>query len=385
MAKFVLFHALHAVFNSVIVTLIGLLFVNFTTADAQEVYPDQKNNLFSNSSLKEELSSLAALSKIDGVAVTILDPSGKIHTAYVGDDVDSHALFQAASMSKSVTALATLILAHKKDIKLDEDIRPYLTSLDWKKIRGGGDPVTLRQLLSHTAGSTLSGFPGYKKSESLPSSIEIVTGGRGVNTSAVKLNGKKGRFKYSGGGYQILQIFVEDLTGKPFEIAMKEIVLDPLGMHKSTFEQPLVSENISPLTIVSADAGFNPMHGIFLPIKNDWRNYPEKAAAGLWTTSEDFMKFAIALLFVELGEDVLGIPNSALKMMMTEVDKNYGLGLILKQDPDGNIVHFGHTGGNAGYRCIFRIYPQTGLGIVALTNNPNGVQLMKRLVSDLEN
>ena len=356
---------------------------DFAFANAQESDANQSVYLFSEQTLGAAVYERAHELKIDGVGVTTLDENGLMYSAYFGEGVDRNALFQAASMSKPVAAVGVLLLAHEKGIDLDSDIRPHITSLDWTKIKSGHDPVSLRQLLSHTSGATVSGFPGYRRSKSIPTSREIVMGSRGVNTPAVKFTGRKGRFSYSGGGYQILQIFIEDASGQSFDVAMRDLVLGPLDMNKSSFAQPIDPDAITPLTIVPADDGFNPMQGVFRPMKDNWKNYPEQAAAGLWTTSDDYMKFANMLLRVHQGKDLLGVPNAVLAIMMAEVDKGYGLGLILAHDENGNLTHFGHTGGNAGYRSIFRLYPKERRGIVALTNNPKGIPLMKGLISTL--
>jgi len=208
-------------------------------------------------------------------------------------------------------------------------------------------------------------------------------GGKGVNTPAVKLTKTKDSFRYSGGGYQILQVFIEDVTGQTFNEAVSDIVLDPLGMTKSSFAQPLESSAISPLSIASAENGFSPLQGVFRPMRDSWKNYPEQAAAGLWTTSDDFMRFALMLLDVTRGKDILGVKNSVLRPMFDEVDDRYGLGLILSFDKDGSVVFFQHTGGNAGYRCIFRVYPEHEIGIVALGNSPQSIKLIKEVMAGL--
>lgn len=362
---------------------LAVLLSGLGMANAQTTNSGAAGYLFTEHTLDKALEERAAEFKVDGVSVTTLDENGQTYTAYSGEGVDSNGLFQAASMSKPVAAVGVLLLAHQKGIELDADIRPYITSLDWTKIKGGDDPISLKQLLSHTAGATVSGFPGYRRSKKIPTSREVVMGGRGVNTPGVKLTGRKGRFSYSGGGYQILQLFVEDITGQPFDAAMKSLILGPLDMHKSSFAQSINPDVIKPLTIVAADDGFNPLLGVFRPLKNDWKNYPEQAAAGLWTTSDDYMKFANMLLRIHRGEDALGVPNSVLALMMTEVDNGYGLGLILAHDENGDLIHFGHTGGNAGYRCIFRLYPQEERGIVALANNPKGIPVMKELIASI--
>lgn len=339
------------------------------------------SDFLSQKSLAAALDDRATKLDVNSVSLTVFDKSGPIYTVHHGENVSADALFQAASMSKSVTAIAVLVLAQQHDIDLDADVRPYVTSLDWQKIKGGDEAVSLRQLLSHTAGATVSGFPGYRRSKPLPNSLEIVTGSRTTNSPPVRLTKRKNRFSYSGGGYQILQLFVEDLTNQSFEDALQELVLQPLGMTRSRFSQPIDLDKITPLKIAAAENGFNPALGVYWPARDTWHNYPEQAAAGLWTTSADFSKFGQALQKAQGGDELLGLPGAEFAEMFEEVDGDYGLGLLLKKSADGELLHFGHTGGNFGYRCIFRIYPEKGKGIVILTNSPKGVILMKEIMA----
>lgn len=367
--------------------LISALYLFFLTPQitlAQTAKNTFQGSFTSSDKLDQALSARAEALGVSALSLTVINQKGDVVSAFAGEDISDQSLFQAASMSKSVTAVAVLILAYEHQIDLDVDIRPHIISLDWTRIKGGDKPVSLRQLLSHTAGATVSGFPGYKKSKPLPSSVAIVMGSKGVNTPAVKLTKKKEKFLYSGGGYQILQVLIEDLTGQSFEEALTGLVLDPLTMDKSTFKQPLDPSVIAPLSIVSAENGFSPLQGIFRPMKDTWKNYPERAAAGLWTTSHDFMKFALMLRDVNEGKDVLGIPNSVLSPMFNEVDERYGLGVMLSIDEDESLVFFQHTGGNAGYRCIFRVYPKEGIAIVAMGNSPKSIKLMKEIMASLK-
>src|SRR6266446_10698071 len=97
----------------------------------------------------------------------------------------------------------------------------------------------LRQLLSHTAGTTVHGFPGYPAGGSLPSIVQILDGAPPANTSPIFVDLIPGmQFRYSGGGTTIAQLAVTDVVGLPFPDLMRELVLAPLGMENSGFEQP---------------------------------------------------------------------------------------------------------------------------------------------------
>lgn len=331
--------------------------------------------------LQASLSEAASRLDVASASVTVFSEDGITHSAYHGTGITSGSLFQAASLSKSVTALGILLVSHERGIDLDEDVRPYITSLDWDEIKGGSLPITLRQLLSHTSGATEHGFPGYSRFEDLPTSVEIVMGSARTNTPAIRLKPKKGKFSYSGGGYQILQLFIEDQTGQPFDKAMAELVLKPLKMERSSFSQPIDPMTIHPLSIATADQQKIPLFNLFSETPDTWNNYPEQAAAGLWTTSADFALFGAALQRAQAGREVLGIPNELLAQLFVPVTEGYGLGLALQQSSDGSLSHFGHAGANLGYRCIFRSFPSRNEGVVVMTNSPSGERLMMEVVS----
>lgn len=341
----------------------------------------QKIDYATPQSLQSTLSDAASRLDVSSASVTVFTEEGVAHSAYHGAGINSGSLFQAASLSKSVTALGVLLVSHDRGIDLDEDVRPYITSLDWNAVKGGHLPITLRQLLSHTSGATEHGFPGYSRSENLPTSLEIVTGSARTNTPAIRLKPKKGKFSYSGGGYQILQLFIEDQTGHSFDRAMAELVLKPLKMERSSFSQPIDPIAIRPLTIAPAEQQKLPLLSLFDETKKTWHNYPEQAAAGLWTTSSDYALFGAALQRAQSGRDVLGIPNDLLAQLFMPVTKGYGLGLALQHSSDGTFSHFGHSGGNLGYRCIFRSFPNKKEGVVVMTNSPSGERLMMEMVS----
>lgn len=183
---------------------------------------------------------------IPGISIAVAN-EGKIDwargygiaNAETGTKVDSTTLFQAASISKPITALAILKMMEEGKVALDTDVNTYLK--DWKVPENKFtqiEKVTLRRLLTHSAGTTVHGFPGYQKNDSLPSTKEVLDG-KG-NTAAVIVDTIPGsQFKYSGGGYTIVQKLLEDITGMPFDAYMDTHILQPLGMTHSTYAQPL--------------------------------------------------------------------------------------------------------------------------------------------------
>lgn len=282
--------------------------------------------------------------------------------AETGEPVTERTLFQAASISKPVAAMAALKFAQDGKIKLDGNINDILKS--WKLPENkftSGQPVTLSHILSHSAGLTVHGFRGYKVSEPQPSLRQILDGEEPANSGAIRVDMAPGtKFRYSGGGYTIMQQALIDLTGKPFPQIMKETVLDPLRMDYSTYDQPL------PESILKFSAtGYQ---RIGEEVEEKRHIYPEMAAAGLWTTPSDLAKFAIEVQLSIAGksEKVLS-REMAQKMVTAFADTVYGLGFSLARKD-----YFGHGGSNNGFKCGLIAHMETGFGIVIMTNGDLG-------------
>src|SRR5262252_2272528 len=218
-----------------------------------------------------------------------------VRTIGTADAVTATTPFQSASISKPVFALAVMRLVEGGTLDLDTDVNRYLTS--WQvPANGGWQPrITLRQLLSHTAGVTVHGFRGYPASGPWPTPLEVLQGVPPANTPEVIVDLMPGlAFRYSGGGTTIAQQVVVDVLGRPFPDLMRELILDPLGMADSTFEQPL------PAPMAARAAVAHPLNG--QPLAGGANVYPEMAAAGLWTTAADLSRLAVALMCTLRGQ-----------------------------------------------------------------------------------
>jgi CubicO group peptidase (beta-lactamase class C family) len=276
-------------------------------------------------------------------------------------------LFQAASVSKSVTALAALRLVQQGKLNLDEDVNRKLTS--WKVPDNEftkNEKVTLRRLLSHTAGLTVFGFAGYRQGEALPTTIQILNGEKPANSEAVRVNREPGKeFRYSGGGYVAVQLLLIDVTGKSFPVLMNDLVLEPLGMTHSTFDEPL-PKGLWPNAAQPYDASGR-------ALQSGWNIYPEMAPAGLWTTPSDLAQFAIEIEKAYLGRSKILSSALAHQMLTYQSKEVYGFGVSLGER--GHAVRFGHSGANGGYRCAFEAYPEIDQGLVVMTNSDGGLPL----------
>jgi CubicO group peptidase (beta-lactamase class C family) len=210
-----------------------------------------------------------------------------VRDAETREPVTTETLFQAGSISKPVAAMAALKKVEQGRLALDEDVNLKLVS--WKLPENeltAKRKVTLANLLSHTAGLTVHGFPGYAADEPLPNVAQVLDGAAPANTAPVRVDLEPGtRFRYSGGGTTIAQLMLTDTERKPFPEIARETVLAPLGMTDSTYEQPL-----PPARARRAAAGH---HADGRPVPGKFHVYPEMAAAGLWTTPTDLARFGI--------------------------------------------------------------------------------------------
>jgi CubicO group peptidase (beta-lactamase class C family) len=277
--------------------------------------------------------------------------------------VTPRTLFQAASISKPVAALAALRLVERGLLSLDEDVNARLVS--WKVPENEftkTEKVTLRRLLSHTAGLTVHGFGGYPAGAAVPTVVQALDGEKPANSAAVRVDVVPGTiWRYSGGGYTVMQQLLVDVTGKPFPVLLDELVLGPLGMADSTYEQPL------PAGRRGEAASGHRSDGGLLPGR--YHTYPEMAAAGLWTTPTDLARFVMEIQKALAGRSKVLTAETA-RAMTTEVKGSYGLGLSLQGQ--GAAATFGHGGSNEGFKCQMTAFLESGRGAVVMTNGDRG-------------
>ncbi|HLZ74694.1 serine hydrolase domain-containing protein [Phenylobacterium sp.] len=284
-----------------------------------------------------------------------------------GPSATPDTLFQAASMSKALAATAALKLVEQGRLDLDEDVNTRLKA--WKVPPSpytAQSKVTLRRLLSHTAGMTVSGFPGYAAGVPIPTLLQILNGTPPSNTPAIQsYEAPGGLYAYSGGGFTVAQLMIVEAGGKPYPDLLKTLVLGPAGMKQSTFAQPL-----PPALIPHAASGHN-RKGEVIP---GGRNvYPEYAAAGLWTTPSDYGRFMIALQDAYAGRPHAILTQASARAMMTPVDAAAGYGFGEGLGRRGGHPYFSHSGGNEGFQCnSLAFLDGAGQGVVVMTNSDSG-------------
>ena len=286
--------------------------------------------------------------------------------------VTTSTLFQAGSISKPVSAAGALRLVEQGKLELDRDVNASLVT--WKVPENEftkKKKVTLRGLLSHTAGLTIHGFPGYDADGPVATLVQVLDGAKPANTPAIRVDILPGsRWRYSGGGYSVMQQMVIDVTGKPFPQFMHEAVLEPFGMKESTFEQPL------PVDKARLTASAHDFHRSVL--KGRWHIYPEMAAAGLWTTPSDLARFAIGLQQAATGRSAKVLSREMARRMLAVEKDGYGLGVAL--EGTGPSLRFAHGGRDEGFDAHLTAFAETGQGAVIMINTNDNSRMVPRIL-----
>ena len=331
------------------------------------------------SELDDTIVALMAKRKIPGLSLAIIK-DGVIVKAQGygvtrlegGAPVTADTLFQAGSVSKPVTALGALRLVEQQKLSLDANVNSALRSWHLPENEFTRDnPVTLRRLLSHTAGTTVHGFPGYAVDAAVPTLVQVLDGQPPANTKPIRVDFTPGsKWRYSGGGYVIVQQLLTDVSGRSFPDFMQETVLGPLGMNASTFAQPLPASRAS-LAATGYRSGGKPVPG-------GWHVYPEMAPAGLWTTPSDLARVLIAV-----QKSYAGAPGGLLKpdtarQMLTVEKGNFGLGFHLTGQE--GLEQFDHNGRDDGFDTFTRAYRGAGLGAVIMINANDDSLFMIRVI-----
>jgi CubicO group peptidase (beta-lactamase class C family) len=290
-----------------------------------------------------------------------------------GRPVQVGSLFQAASISKPVTAMAALRLAQDAKLSLDDDVNSFLTS--WRVPHSEltrDRPVTIRSLLSHTSGADDGfGFPGYDPSAALPTLLQILDGKQPSNTGRVRFARPPFQaFKYSGGGLVIVQLAMTDLLRQPFAQIVRTSVLAPLEMTSSTFEQPLPEW--------WTERAARAHNGRGQRQEAPWHLYPEQAAAGLWTTPTDLARFAIEIQRAVRGPSGKILTQASAREMVSPTGVGpFGVGLTIEERGEG--WYFSHGGSNWGFRCELLAHVRKGYGLVVMTNGDAGGRVVDEI------
>jgi len=295
--------------------------------------------------------------------------------------VSPRTLFQAGSISKPVAALGALRLVEQGRLSLDRDVDQYLKS--WKVPDNqftAEQKVTLRRLLSHTAGVTQHGFPGYAVDEPRPTLEQVLNGEKPATNKPIRVDLVPGtKWRYSGGGALISQQLMIDVSERPFPQLMHELVFKRLSMNDSTYDQPLAAPRL-----ITAASG---THADGTPVNGKWHVYPEMAAAGLWTTPTDLAKLAIdialtkkkrsgRLLSTGMADQMLSPqfdPVAEVALGNAKHLDRMGLGFFLGDATRPDL--FGHIGDDEGFQAMLMMFADSGKGAVIMANSQLGINL----------
>lgn len=315
---------------------------------------------------------------VPAVSITVFDNNQIIWSkGYGKPDIESNqgvtrdTLFQAASISKAVTSVAAFKMIQNGNFELNEDVNLKLKR--WQVPDNQftqHQKVTPSRIMSHTSGLNVSGFEGYNIAQPIPSVVEILQGSELSNSPAVRVFQTPGASEhYSGGGMTVLQLLMEDTSERAFAPLMQQLILHPLDMSQSAFDLHQPEKRQSQIA-----KGYDSQGKM---IAGGYHLYPEKAAAGLWSTPTDLAKFMLALGKAYRGEDETLLSQASAKTMLTRVPGAGGTGIGI--DGEADAFRFRHSGGNAGYTCYAVSFANSGRGFVVMTNSDNGFQLIHEI------
>ena len=278
--------------------------------------------------------------------------------------VTSSTLFQAGSISKSLNSVGVLKLVQDGKLNLHSDINDYLKT--WKfpyDSLSKGKKISIANLLSHTAGLSVHGFPGYTKGDSIPTLSQVLDGTRPANTSAVRSQFQPSlKFQYSGGGTTISQLIIQDITGEAYDEYMWKNVLKPMDMMASSYTQPPVKEKQN----LTATAYYNDGK----EVKGKYHIYPEQAAAGLWTNPTDLSKYIIETQLSLQGKSAKVLTQEMTKTRLTPyIDSAAAFGVFIIKK--GEKKYFNHNGVDEGFVAEYYGSIEGGDGVVVMANTYN--------------
>jgi CubicO group peptidase (beta-lactamase class C family) len=298
-----------------------------------------------------------------------------IKQAGTADRVTTSTLFQAQSISKAVTATAILVLVNSGRLSLEQSPNVYLKS--WKLPYNeyqAHEKVTIRRILSHSSGLNVGSFTGYQAGEPLPSLLQILDGEKPANNPPIRVDFIPGsKFRYSGGGAEVMQQLLMDVTGQAFPELMKRLVLAPARMTLSTYEQPLPEARWA-----EAASGHD---GEGAVIKGRWLIQPQMAAGGLWTTPTDLAKWALEIMSAWKGEQNELLSKRIATEMLAVQKAPYGLGVEVQGT--GSSLEFSHGGSNLGFRAQMVMFPAVGKGAVIMANGDRADWVIGNLIRSI--
>jgi CubicO group peptidase (beta-lactamase class C family) len=318
---------------------------------------------------------------VPGVSVAVIDDyqvawakGYGVADVVTGAPVTTETLFQAASISKPVAAMGMLKLVEEGHLTLDDNVNSWLTV--WRLPENdytAREPVTLRRIVTHTAGLTVHGFPGYAVTAPLATTVQVLDSSGPANTAPIRVDTVPGSiYRYSGGGYTVMQRLMTEVTGRDFPDLLQELVLGPAGMDHSSYLQPLPPEREVRAASGHLQDGSR--------VDGEWHIYPEAAAAGLWTTPTDLASLAVEVQKSLRGESNRILSREMTRRMLSPMEPGgHGLGFGLSRPGEGD-ARFGHGGSNHGFKCTLQAFVEGGQGVAIMTNGDLGSALAQEVL-----
>ncbi len=367
--------------------LLGCLALILFGLSAASAQPEESLEEFAQR-LDARVERLLRRYKVPGAAVALVRAGTvvRVKTYGLADEASARpvapdTVFQVASVSKPVAAWGVLRLVEQGKLELDAPVSRYLKRWQLPASEFDSSGVTLRRLLSHSAGLSVHGYHGFAPTEKLPTLEESLSGkdkvyagpkGGPTDVRLVAVPGSE--FRYSGGGYTLLQLIVEEVSGQSFSDFMQREVLSPLGMTQSAYEW---TPDLKPLTATAYKQSGEPAPNYL---------FTAKAAAGLYTTPTDLARWLAAAMPGSAGEPAgRGVLKPAtLALMFTPVDStlttwgpdsSYGLGYQITTLRNGRRM-ISHGGDNQGWKAQVAALPDHGEGIVILANSDSAARLV---------
>lgn len=338
-----------------------------------------KVNFSGQPPLKMHLEDRLVHYKVPGISIAYIDSfkvswvrSFGVKDTETGASVSDETLFSVKSMSKPIAATMAMRLIENGQVQLDEPLENYLKSwnIPVNSFTEQRKP-TLTHLLSHSAGFTRWGVDSYQPDEPLPTLLQSIKGEPPTTHEAVTINFVPGSFwRYSGGGYGVLQQLMEDVTGIQFIKLADSLIFKPLQMDQSFFLQKMSGE------LTGFVASGHDIEGKTVPGKHEI--LPIMAAGGLWSTTREYSKYLISLMESYNGVSGSILTEHSTGLMMKRVAADWGLGV--KIDYPDSTLQISHGGSGDGFNSQMIGFPAIGNGIIVLTNSDAGRELINELI-----
>lgn len=339
---------------TIILMALTTLLVNAQTTSEKELLKTFNEN--TPKALQEHKVPGLAVAIIENEKVIIKKGYGYANVAK-GKAVSSQTGFNIGSISKMFTAWGIMKLVEEQKLNLDSPASNYISSWKLPTSEYDAGKVTIRNLLQHTAGLSVHGYNGYETKNALTSTTKSLSGSTNPDEAVKLIMAPESKWQYSGGGYTILQLVIEEISGGTFADFMDDNIFKPLKMKHTSF-------NISKRIIKNSAKAYDDS-AKEIPL----RQFNAQAAAGLHTTLDDLILFAKASFS---KNPVLSEQSIALLIQPTELSKgNYGMGYMV-MNRFGDFTLSGHGGSNEGWQSGFMLDFESKSGVIVLTNGDAG-------------